>query len=77
MAKASSLLVDRSSEVQFRDDVTGAEVEVVLHDSDEVSVGHAFLNGAVGVNPDGERIRETNGVGDLHDNSGAELVGNE
>lgn len=41
------LLVDGSQQVKLLDDVAWAEVEVLLHDLDEVLVSAATLDGAV------------------------------
>lgn len=45
-------------------DDTGPEVPVLLDDGDELFVG--LFASAVGINVDGQRLSNTNGVGELH-----------
>lgn len=77
MAVFSGLLVDRSSQVEFLDDVAGSEVEVLPDDSLELLIGHSFGVRSVGVDVDGERVSQADGVGNLHEHAVAEFVGNE
>ncbi len=74
VAELSGFLIDGSEEVELLDDVAGSEAKVVHDDLDEVLVGHAFLDGAVGVDVDGQRVCESDGVRDLDENSVAEFV---
>ena len=62
MTKSSGLLVDWSLQIQFLDDGSWSEAEVVLDDSDEVIIGESILDGTIRVNVDGEWISEANGV---------------
>jgi hypothetical protein len=58
-----SLEVDGAIQVELADNDTGAQVKVLVNDLDKF-VG-ALLRGAVGVDVDGERLSNTNGVGEL------------
>ena len=62
MTKSSGLLVDWSLQIQFLDDGSWSEAEVVLDDSDEVIIGESILDGTIRVNVDGEWISEADGV---------------
>jgi len=62
MTKSSGLLVDWSLQIQFLDDGSWSEAEVVLDDSDEVIIGEAILDGTIRVNVDREWISEADGV---------------
>ena len=65
---SGGLLEDGSAKVQVADDSSGAEVEVVLHDLSDLSIGllGAGHAGAVGVHEHGQRVGHTDGVGQLH-----------
>jgi len=52
MTVLSSLLVNGSLEVKFFDNIARSEVEIVLHNSDEVVIGEAILDSAIRVNID-------------------------
>ena len=69
MTVFGGLLVDGSEKVEFLDDIAGAEVEVLLHDADEVLIGKTVLYGAVGFDMNGEGVGETDRVGDLDEDS--------
>jgi len=73
VTESGGLLVDGSSQVEFLDDVTGSEGEVLSNDSGEPLVALTSLDGVVGVNPDGERVRKSDGVRDLNTDSVAEF----
>ena len=62
MTKSSGLLVDWSLQIQFLDDGSWSEAEVVLDDSDEVIIGDSILDGTIRVNVDREWISEADGV---------------
>ena len=62
MSKGSGFLVDWSLQIQFLDDGSWSEAEVVLDDSDEVIIGEAILDGTIRVNVDREWISEADGV---------------
>ena len=66
-----SLAVDRVGEVKLLDDDTGAHVEVGVDDLNKL-LG-AAVRGAVGLNEDGERLGDTNGVGELDESTASEL----
>ena len=72
MAVLGGLLVDWSQEVELLDDVARAEVEVLLHNADEVLISESFLYGSIGFNMDGERVGQTDGVRNLDEDSVAE-----
>ncbi len=72
MAVLGGLLVDRSEEVEFLNDVARAEVEVLANNADEVLISKAILHCAVGLDVNGERVGETDGVGDLNKDSVSE-----
>lgn len=67
VAVRSSLEVDGSSKVEILDDNTGSEVEVLLDDLNELS--RRVLGGSVGVDEDGQRLSNTNGIGELNKSS--------
>ncbi len=71
----SSLLVDRASELEIADDATGAEIEVLEDDLEELRVG--LSTSAIRVNEDGQRLGDTDGIGDLNDASLGQLGGDE
>ena len=66
-----SLAVDGVGEVKLLDDDTGAHVEVGVDDVNEL-LG-APVRGTVGLNEDGERLGDTNGVGELDESTASEL----
>lgn len=68
-------LEDGLVEAEVADDATGAEVKVLLHELDEGLL--VILGGAVSVDVDGERVGDTNGVGELDADTVAEVVGHE
>lgn len=63
VAVLGGLAVDGVDEVELLDNDTGAHVEVGLDDLDEL--GGALVGGAVGLDEDGERLGDTDGVGEL------------
>lgn len=73
---ASSLRVDRTSELQGAHHDTRAEVEVGLDNSQEIGIGLAVLDSAVGVNEDGQRFGNTDSIGDLDQATLGELGSN-
>lgn len=68
-------LEDGLVEAEVADDTTGAEVKVLLHELHEGLL--VVLGGAVSVDVDGERVGNTNGVGELDADTVAEVVGHE
>ena len=60
MTVLSSLEVDWTSQVELLDNDTWAEIEVLVDDLDEL--GRGLIGGTVGINVDGEWLRDTNGV---------------
>jgi hypothetical protein len=74
VAVLGRLLVDGTLQVEFLDDGTRSEAEVVPHNSGDILVFEAFLVGSEGLNMDGEGIGQSNSIGNLHNNSVAELV---
>lgn len=68
-------LEDGLVETEVADDATGAEVKVLLHELHEGLL--VVLGGAVSVDVDGERVGDTNGVGELDADTVAEVVGHE
>jgi len=71
VAVLSGLVVDGVGEVEFLDNHTGTEVEVVADDLDELVRG--LVGGAVGLYEHGKRLRDTNGVGKLDECAAGEL----
>jgi hypothetical protein len=76
---SGGLLEHRSAQVKVADDSSGAEVEVVLDDLSDLSVGllGAGHAGAVGVHEHGQGVGHTDGVGQLHKHSVGEAGGNQ
>ena len=70
----SGLAHDGAAELEVPDDAAGAEVEVLVDDVGELSIGLArcLLGGAVGVNKDGEGVGDADGVGELDEGALAE-----
>jgi hypothetical protein len=71
VAVLSGLEVDRVDEVEFLDDHTGAEVEVLVDDLDELA--GRLVGGAVGLDEHGEGLGDTDGVGELDECAAGEL----
>jgi len=74
---ARGLGVDGAGEIELFNDLTGAEIEVVKDDLEEVAISLALSNSAVRVDVNGERLCDTDGVGDLDKAAAAELSSNE
>jgi hypothetical protein len=66
-----SLAVDGVDEVELLDDDTRAHVEVGVNDLNKL-LG-ALVRGTVGLNEDGERLGDTNGVRELDESTASEL----
>lgn len=75
MAVLGRLQVDRPGQVELLDDDTGAHVEVVADDLDELVRG--LGGGAVGVDKDGQGLGDTNGVGQLDQGAAGEAGGDQ
>jgi hypothetical protein len=71
VAVLGGLAVDGVDEVELLDNDTGAHVEVGLDDLDELA--GALVGGTVGLDEDGERLSDTNGVGELDKGTTGEL----
>lgn len=71
MAVLGRLAVDGLGEVEFLDDDAGPEVEVVEDDADEL--GRGPVGGAVAFDEHGERLGDTDGVGELHEGTSGEF----
>lgn len=69
------LAVDGAGEVELLDDDTGAQVEVLVDDLDELVRG--LVRGAVGVDVDGEGLGNADGVGELDESTAGEAGGDE
>ena len=75
MAVLGGLEVDGLGKIELLDDDTGAEVEVVADDLDELIGG--LVGGAVGIDIDGEGLSDTNGVGELDKGTTGKASGDE
>jgi hypothetical protein len=75
VAVLGSLAVDGVDEVELLDNDTRTHVEVGVDDLNKL-LG-ALVGGAVGLNEDGERLSNTNGVGELDESTAGELGVNE
>jgi hypothetical protein len=75
VAVLGRLEVDGVDEVEFLDDDTGAEVEVLVDDFDEL-VGR-LVRGAVRLDEEGEGLGDTDGVRELDECAAGELGGHE
>ena len=75
VAVGGSLEVLGLLETKLADDDTGAEIPVLEDDLDELVV--VLLSGAVGVDVDGERLSNTNGVGELDEGATGEASSDE
>jgi hypothetical protein len=71
----SSLVVDGAAKVKLAHDASRAEIKVVVDDLEEISIG--LLTSAVGVNENGQRLSDTDGVGNLNQAAAAETSSNE
>lgn len=72
----SGLLVDWSLELKVSDDASWSQVEVLLDDFQNFSIG-LVLASSVGINEDGQWFSNTNGVGDLDEASGSQTSSND
>lgn len=63
MAVLGSLQVDGAVQVKLADNDAGAQIKVVADNLNKLVRG--LLRGAVGVDVDGQRLRNTNGIGEL------------
>lgn len=72
VAVLGGLAVDGVDKVELLDNDTGAHVEVGLDDLDELC--GALVGGTVGLDEDGERLSDTNGVGELDEARRASLA---
>lgn len=75
MTVRSGLEVLRLLEAELTDDDTGAEIPVLEDDIDELSV--VLLAGTVGVDVDGKRLSDTDGVGELDESTSSEASSDE
>ena len=75
MSVLCGLEVDGVDEVEFLDDDTGPQVEVGQDDLDKL-VG-ALVAGTICLNEEGQRLRNTNGVRQLHERATSELSVNQ
>jgi hypothetical protein len=67
----SSLLVDGLEEVEFLDNDTRTEVEVVANDFNQFSL--RLFRGTVSINKDGKRFSNTNSIRKLNKSTTTEL----
>lgn len=72
---AGGLGVDGLEEIQLLDDDTGAEIEVLLDDGEDLGIGLGA--GTVGVDEDGGRLGNTNGVRELDEGTAGEASGDD
>lgn len=75
MAVLGGLEVDWLGQVQLLDDDTRSHVEVSLDDVDELFAG--LVGGAVGLDEQREGLRDTDGIGQLHERTACEFGANE
>ena len=75
MAVLGRLEVDGLGQIQLLDDDTGAQVEVGADDLDKLIRG--LGRRAVGVDVDGEGLRDTNGVRELDEGAAGEASGDQ
>ena len=75
VAVRGGLVVDRLPQVELLDDHARAQVKVLLDDLDELRV--ALAAGAVRVDVDGQRLGDTDDVGELDERAAAEARGDE
>jgi len=73
----SGLLVDGSLELQLLDDHARSEIKVLFNDPQQIGIGLSSLDGSVGVHKDGERVGNTNSVGNLNQHAIAKLLSNQ
>ncbi len=66
MAVARGLTVNRPAQVQGLDDAARRQVEMHADQFRNLLVGHTVGRGALGSDPDAERVRVADGVGQLH-----------
>jgi hypothetical protein len=75
VAVLGGLAVDGAGQVELLDDHTGAQVEVLVDDLDELVRG--LLRRAVRVDVDGEGLGDTNGVRELNEGAAGEAGSDE
>lgn len=71
VAVLGGLAVDRLDQVELLDDDTRTHVEILVDDLDKLF--GAAVGSAVGLDEDGERLGDTDGVGELHESAASEL----
>jgi hypothetical protein len=71
VAVLGGLEVDWLSQIELLDDDTWSQVEVLVDDFDELVRG--AVRGTVRVDKDGERLCDTDGVGELHECAAGEF----
>ena len=74
MAVLGRLEVDGLSQVKLLDNDTRAQVKVVANDLDELV--RVLLRSSVGVDIDGQRLGDTDGVRELDKGTASEACGN-
>lgn len=74
MTVESSFSEDGSSEIELLDDHAWTKVEIISDDFDQSLVGLPLGSGTVGVHKYGHRLRNTDPVGDLDEDSLAQLA---
>ena len=77
MAESGGLLINGPLQIQLLDDASRSEIEIVANDADDVLLGAATFDRAVGLNVDGEWVGEADSVGDLDEGSVTEASGDQ
>jgi len=79
MSVGSSLLQDWATQVQVTDDASRSQVEVVLDNvgNFSISLARAGLSCTIGVNEDRQWLRNTNGIGQLHQHTVSQTSSNQ
>lgn len=75
MAISSSLLIDGPEEIKILDNDTRAEIKVVANDFDKLFLRP--VGSTVGLDEDGKRLGDTDGVRELDENTAGDTSGDE
>ena len=62
----SSLSHAGALQVEVTNDASGAKIKVLLDNFGKIGIRHAFLDSSIGIDKDGKRVGNSNGIRELH-----------